>query len=109
MSFKKWLEITEGMTSFSQVQMIPQMGNADLKRCDIRSKWNAMAGNCSKLPPAGATKKNKPSHPPEFMDKDDTGFGFDKQDRKKAKSRSKLRHIDKRRKSVPIRTPEVYD
>jgi len=106
MSFKEWLKLTEGMTSFSQVQMIPQMGNADMKRCDVRSKWNAMAKNCSEMPPAGTMKKNKPSHPPQFMKKDDTGFGFHGQ---KAKPRSGTRHIDKRRKGVPIRTPEVYD
>ena len=106
MGFKDWLE---SVTSFSQVQMIPQMGNADYKRCDIRSKWNAMANNCSKLPPSGAKKKNKPSHPPEYMDKDDTGFGFDAKDKKKAKPINTLRYIDKRRRGVPIRTPEVYD
>jgi len=108
MTFKEWLS-TEGVTSHAQVQMIPNMGNADWKRPDVSSKYHAKAQSFAPMPPAGAQKPNKPSHPPEFMDKDTTGYGFDKEDRKKAKPRSDLRPIDRNRKSVPMRVTQVYD
>ncbi len=110
MTFKEWLS-KEGITSHGLVNMLPSMGNADWKRCDMHSKYHAQAQNCSPMPPVGVKKKNKPSHPPDvsFMDKDTSGYGFDGEDRNKAQARSVARHLHKGASSgAPLRTPRVY-
>lgn len=100
-SFKQWLE---GITSHDQVQMLPNMGNADLKRGDVNSRYFARAQSYASLPP-GDDGEEKVKHP--IKDPEEQ-FGFDAGDRKKAKPRKVPNHIDKRRKIVPMRVTQVY-
>ena len=103
MTFKEWLS-SEGVTSHSQIQMIPNMGNADV---GLRSNYWALDGNDSPLP-KGAMRKSSPSH----MDKDpgmSVGFGMKRKDRKESQARSIGGRIHKGASpGAPLRTPRVY-
>jgi hypothetical protein len=96
LTFKNWLE----NTVMGQIQMVPNMGNADEKRGDLNSKYFARDRSYAELPP-GDEVPQKITHERNPEDQ----YGFDHKD--KFRLRKTPRQIDKGR-TFPSRTTQVY-
>lgn len=97
-TFKDWLE----NTVMGQIQMIPNMGNADVERDDLNSKYFAKDRTYADLPEDDSNPRVKKIV--RHKDPKDQ-YGFSNKD--KIALRKSPRQIDKDR-TFPSRTSQIY-